>query len=92
MLHASPLLFRGEFYQMVCRIQKLVTFSQARAIFGFENSSNIGQIAFPAIQAAPSFSGVFPKIFGGEQKVPCFIPCAIDQASVTCSDFSSTHQ
>jgi hypothetical protein len=24
--------------------------------------------------------------------VPCFIPCAIDQASVTCSDFSSTHQ
>ena len=64
---------------MVCRIQKLVTYNQARAIFGFDGSSNIGQIAFPAINAAPSFSGVFPEIFGGNQTVPCLIPCAIDQ-------------
>ena len=64
---------------MVCRIQKLVTFNQAKAIFGFDGSSNIGQIAFPAIQAAPSFSGVFPQIFNNKQDVPCFIPCAIDQ-------------
>lgn len=69
----------GEFYKMVCRIQKLVTFNQAKAIFGFDGSSNIGQVAFPAIQAAPSFSGVFPQIFKGHQKIPCFIPCAIDQ-------------
>ena len=64
---------------MVCRIQKLVTFNQAKAIFGFDGSSNIGQIAFPAIQAAPSFSGVFPQIFNNKQDIPCFIPCAIDQ-------------
>ncbi|KAK7105025.1 tryptophan--tRNA ligase, cytoplasmic-like [Littorina saxatilis] len=69
----------GAFYKMVCRIQKLVTFNQAKAIFGFDGSSNIGQVAFPAIQAAPSFSGVFPQIFNGKEKIPCFIPCAIDQ-------------
>ena len=34
---------------------------------------------YPAIQAAPSFSMAFPFIFGGAKRVPCLIPCAIDQ-------------
>lgn len=34
---------------------------------------------YPAIQAAPSFSSAFPFIFGGATRVPCLIPCAIDQ-------------
>ncbi|XP_053397618.1 tryptophan--tRNA ligase, cytoplasmic-like [Mercenaria mercenaria] len=68
-----------EFYMNMCRIQKLVTFSQAKAIFGFAPSDSIGKIAFPAIQAAPSFSSSFPKIFNGKVDVPCLIPCAIDQ-------------
>ena len=38
-----------------------------------------GKIAFPAIQAAPSFSHSFPHTFGSRKDVPCLIPCAIDQ-------------
>ena len=48
-------------------------------IFGFDDSSPIGKIAFPAVQAAPSFSSSFPFIFGDKTNVPCLIPCAIDQ-------------
>ena len=53
-----------EFYRTICRIQKLVTFNQARGIFGFTNEDCIGKIAFPAIQAATSFSAGFPKVCG----------------------------
>lgn len=51
-----------EFYRTVCRIQKCVTFNQARGIFGFSDGDCIGKIGFPAIQAAPSFSIAFPKV------------------------------
>merc|ERR1719391_1596136 len=67
------------FYQTICKIQKCVTYNQAKGIFGFDESCNIGKIAFPAIQAAPSFSSSFPFIFGENKTVPCLIPCAIDQ-------------
>jgi len=67
------------FYQTICKIQRCVTFSQARAIFGFNDSDSIGKIAFPAIQAATSFSSAFPLIFGGRADIPSLIPCAIDQ-------------
>ncbi|KAG8177505.1 hypothetical protein JTE90_012569 [Oedothorax gibbosus] len=68
-----------EFYQNICRVQKAVTFNQVKGIFGFGNSDCIGKIAFPAIQAAPSFSSTFPSIFGDKKDIPCLIPCAIDQ-------------
>jgi len=68
-----------QFYQNVIRIQKCVTFNQVKGIFGFDGSSPIGKIGFPAVQAAPSFSSSFPFIFGDNTKVPCLIPCAIDQ-------------
>lgn len=67
-----------EFYQNIVRIQKCVTFNQVKGIFGFGDSDVIGKIAFPAIQAAPAFSTSFPFIFGNA-KVPCLVPCAIDQ-------------
>ena len=68
-----------EFYQNVVKIQKCVTYNQVKGIFGFDDSCPIGKIAFPAIQAAPSFSSSFPFIFGTNKTVPCLIPCAIDQ-------------
>lgn len=69
------------FYRNICRIQKSVTFSQVRGIFGFTDSDCIGKISFPAIQAAPSISSSFPFIFGDKLKeeLNCLIPCAIDQ-------------
>jgi len=69
----------GEFYRNVCKIWKCVTVSQEKGIFGMSDSDSAGKIAFPAIQAAPSFSSSFPLIFGGKTDVPCLIPCAIDQ-------------
>ena len=56
-----------------------MTLSQARGIFGFDDSSCIGKIGFPAIQAATSFSSSFPQIFNGKTNIPSLIPCAIDQ-------------
>jgi tryptophanyl-tRNA synthetase len=49
----------------MCRVQKLVTFNQVKGIFGFDDSTCIGKISFPSIQAAPSFSSSFPEIFNG---------------------------
>jgi len=77
----SDLEFMGEcpsFYANVIRIQKSVTFNQVKGIFGFGDSDIIGKIAFPAVQAAPCMSSTFPFIFG-DNKVPCLVPCAIDQ-------------
>jgi len=68
-----------EFYENIVKIQKAVTYNQVKGIFGFGDSCSIGKIAFPAIQAAPSFSSSFPHIFGDAKTVPCLIPCAIDQ-------------
>lgn len=68
-----------EFYMNMCRVQKLVTFNQVKGIFGFDDSSSIGKISFPAIQASPSFSSSFPFIFNKRKDIPCLIPCAIDQ-------------
>lgn len=69
---------RPEFYRNMIRIQKCVTFNQVKGIFGFDDSSVIGKIAFPAVQATPALSTSFPDIFG-DKKIPCLIPCAIDQ-------------
>lgn len=65
-------------YQNIIRISKRVTFNQVRGIFGFGDADPIGKIGFPSAQAAPAFSTTFPFIFG-DAKVPCLIPCAIDQ-------------
>jgi len=59
--------------------KKTFTYNQVRATFGFTESDHCGKYAFPAIQAAPSFSNSFPAIFGHNSKIPCLIPCAIDQ-------------
>ncbi|KAJ6546964.1 hypothetical protein B0H19DRAFT_1163222 [Mycena capillaripes] len=69
----------GAFYENVSKISRQITYSQAKATFGFTDSDNIGKIHFAAIQAAPSFSNSFPQIFGTVSNIPCLIPCAIDQ-------------
>ena len=69
----------GPFYVNVNKIAGLVTFNQARGIFGFDGSANIGKIGFPAVQAAPAFPDSFPHMFGTNKKLRCLIPCAIDQ-------------
>ncbi|KAH7869621.1 uncharacterized protein C8R40DRAFT_1130111 [Lentinula edodes] len=69
----------GPFYENVSKISRQITYSQAKATFGFNDSDNIGKIHFASIQAAPSFSNSFPQIFGSVSNITCLIPCAIDQ-------------
>ncbi len=62
-------------YPLALEVAKRVTFSAARAVFGFDNSTNIGMIFFTSMQSAPVF---LPSVIEG-RKVPVLIPCAIDQ-------------
>lgn len=62
-------------YPIATEIAKKITFSTAKAVFGFSNSTNIGMIGFPPIQAAPCF---LPSIIEGKN-TPVLIPAAIDQ-------------
>jgi tryptophanyl-tRNA synthetase len=62
-------------YDIALEVAKHVTFSTARATFGFQESTNIGWVFWPAIQAAPCF--IHAKLTG--ENVPALIPAAIDQ-------------
>ena len=62
-------------YPIAMEIAKKTTFSTAKAVFGFSNSTNIGMIGFPPIQAAPCF---LPSVIEGKP-TPVLIPAAIDQ-------------
>ncbi|KAK3296947.1 uncharacterized protein B0H64DRAFT_390804 [Chaetomium fimeti] len=73
----------GAFYRNIVRLSKHITLNQARAIFGFNESSNIGRIHFGSVQGATSWASSFPHIFGEDETktvgIPALIPCAIDQ-------------
>ncbi len=78
----SDLKYVGTMYPTIVRIWKAVTTNTVNGIFGFDGASNIGKIAFPAIQAAPSFPSSFPNVLGTGKtsaNMACLIPCAIDQ-------------
>ena len=62
-------------YDVTLEVAKRVTYSTARASFGFQDSTNIGWVFWPAIQAAPCF--IHKKLTG--ENVPALIPAAIDQ-------------
>jgi tryptophanyl-tRNA synthetase len=62
-------------YPMAVQIAKRVTFSTAKAVFGFDESYNIGQIFYTAMQSVPCF---LPSVDAG-RNVPVLIPCGIDQ-------------
>lgn len=62
-------------YDIALEVAKRITYSTARSTFGFQDSTNLGWIFYPAIQAAPCF--IHKKLTG--ENVPCLIPAAIDQ-------------
>jgi tryptophanyl-tRNA synthetase len=65
----------GVMYDLALRIAKNVTLSTAKAVFGFQESTNIGLLFYPAVQAVPAF--LESSLVG--HNVPCLIPAAIDQ-------------
>eukprot|EP01069_Polyplicarium_translucidae_P004233 Polyplicarium_translucidae@DN2531_c0_g1_i1.p1 len=75
----SDLDYIRELYPTVLKIQKKVTYSQVRGIFGFAEGDNIGKVGFPAVQAAPAFPVCFPEFLGKETDIRCLIPQGIDQ-------------
>jgi tryptophanyl-tRNA synthetase len=65
----------GTLYRNALKISKKITFSTIRATFGFNNSSNIGQIFYTSIQTVPAIL----KSVIEEKNIPCLIPHAVDQ-------------
>jgi tryptophanyl-tRNA synthetase len=62
-------------YPTAIRAAKRINFSTIRAVFGFDNSNNIGSIFFTSIQTVPCFLESIQR----KSNVPCLIPCGIDQ-------------
>lgn len=62
-------------YREAIRVAKYITFSTAKAVFGFKNESNVGKIFFTSVQAVPAF---LESVRCG-RNTPCLIPLAVDQ-------------
>jgi len=62
-------------YDIAVKVAKRITYSTARAVFGFKDSTNLGWVFWPAIQAVPCF--IHAKLT--QENVPALIPAAIDQ-------------
>lgn len=62
-------------YDVALEVAKRITYSTAKATFGFQDSTNLGWVFWPAVQAVPCF--IHKKLTG--ENVPALIPAAIDQ-------------
>jgi len=62
-------------YPVAIKIAKKINFSTLRAVFGFTNENNIGQIFYTSMQAAPA---ILPSVLKGKN-IPCLIPLGVDQ-------------
>ena len=62
-------------YPIALKVSKKINLSTAKAVFGFDNTTNIGSIFYTSMQAVPAF---LPSEMAG-RNVPCLIPCGIDQ-------------
>lgn len=62
-------------YKEALKVARQITFSTTKAVFGFKESSNIGQIFFTSIQSVPAFIESVLK----KRNVPCLIPLGVDQ-------------
>jgi tryptophanyl-tRNA synthetase len=71
----SDIEYSKTLYRIAIEVAKRITFSTAKAVFGFDNSTNIGLIFFTSMQSAPAF---LPSVQAGKN-IPVLIPQAIDQ-------------
>ncbi|MFH1785468.1 MAG: tryptophan--tRNA ligase [Candidatus Micrarchaeota archaeon] len=56
-------------YKIMLEVARKTTLSTAKAVFGFNEQTNLGQIFYPTYQTIPTFF----------ERKRCLIPCAIDQ-------------
>jgi len=71
----SDIDYAKTLYRESLKVAKKLTFSTAKAVFGFKNEDNVGKIFFTAMQSVPAF---LPSVKKGKN-IPCLIPYAIDQ-------------
>jgi tryptophanyl-tRNA synthetase len=71
----SDIDYAKTLYREAIKVAKRLTFSTAKAVFGFKNDSNVGRIFFTSMQSVPAF---LPSVTKGKN-IPCLIPHAIDQ-------------
>ncbi len=62
-------------YKEAIKFAKKITLSSVKAVFGFNDSNNIGQIFYTCMQAVPA---ILPSVLKGKN-IPCLIPLAVDQ-------------
>lgn len=65
----------GLMYKHAVRVAKRITLSTAKAVFGFDDSTNIGATFYTSMQAVPAF---LPSELKGKN-IPCLIPLGFDQ-------------
>ncbi len=65
----------GLMYQKACEVAKKTTASTVKALFGLQDSDNVGKYFYSCMQSVPCF---VPTILEGK-RTPVLIPCAIDQ-------------
>jgi len=70
--------FGGALYRITAEIMVRLTGNQVKGIFGLNLDNNIGELFWPAAQAAPAFSQAFPDLFSDNCR--CLVPMAIDQS------------
>ncbi|MBI3588420.1 tryptophan--tRNA ligase [Candidatus Micrarchaeota archaeon] len=74
--------YASRMYPLALEVAKRTTYSTAKAVFGFDDSFNIGQIFFTSMQSA---TALLPSALERERTgnpkamVHTLIPCAIDQ-------------
>lgn len=71
----SDIDYAKTLYREAIKVARKLTFSTTKAVFGFKNESNVGQIFFTSMQSVPAF---LPSVLKGNN-MPCLIPHAIDQ-------------
>jgi tryptophanyl-tRNA synthetase len=67
--------YAGTLYREALKVARNITVSTTKAVFGFEDSDNVGKVFFTSMQSVPAFIG---SILEG-RVIPCLIPLAVDQ-------------
>lgn len=65
----------NNFFQKELKLAKEISFHEGSKIFGFDGSSNLGQVTFPVRQILPCYYNTFSFL----KKSTCLVPAAIDQ-------------
>jgi tryptophanyl-tRNA synthetase len=71
----SDIDYSKTLYKEALKVAKKLTFSTAKAVFGFKNEDNVGRIFFTSMQSVPAF---LPSVIK-RKNTPCLIPHGIDQ-------------